>query len=464
MFVCVVLYTVICINIKCWQNVNFDFENNHIDILDYIHFNVCSEVILGGTEWIYSYIEYTYNYNYILIYFVSSNCMLSDNTDIGLNATFFSINQVAGCQLLWSAIADNLVSVFIYKTVTCDDFYRNFRSQHISTFFVMYHPEISEIDSQIYNNIVINTITDVMFSIFNFIDKEGVLTPIDLLLQIFIFVYIFTAIISFFTSYFFSNTKEESTIDIDYLSISASVESEKELGSFDDYILTFVIVCYFFGYFYCTTCWNLISVHPDIILPFMSLIPLYAVIWCIPTLLLYDFGIVYNAYLKGVALSSLPVFELMYDYLAIFAFFVRILIQGVRLILIFFTYSVMHDAVVYTDFFDTGDKSIERFWEELSKLNVSLESLSYFIIFVLPGYYFYFLYELVHTFFIVTGQTIAYFAMIFWLFLFLYTLFVATQFELFFKEKKEFRKKILLDLKKIKISATIDDKKKNFFK
>jgi hypothetical protein len=58
----------------------------------------------------------------------------------------------------------------------------------------------------------------------------------------------------------------------------------------------------------------------------------------------------YTAYLKGVALSSLPVFELLYDYIAILAFFVRLLVQGVRLVLMFFVYVGMHDTIVYLNY------------------------------------------------------------------------------------------------------------------
>jgi len=65
---------------------------------------------------------------------------------------------------------------------------------------------------------------------------------------------------------------------------------------------------------------------------------------------LYDFGILYTAYLKGIAASSLPLLELLYDYIAILAFFVRLLVQGVRLILMFFTYAGMHDTILYMNY------------------------------------------------------------------------------------------------------------------
>jgi hypothetical protein len=50
------------------------------------------------------------------------------------------------------------------------------------------------------------------------------------------------------------------------------------------------------------------------------------------------------------------------------------------------------------------------------------------------------LYELFHTFFMVIFQFIAFFAMIFWLFLFLYTMFVLETQENFFTYKRMLRK------------------------
>jgi hypothetical protein len=60
------------------------------------------------------------------------------------------------------------------------------------------------------------------------------------------------------------------------------------------------------------------------------------------------------------------------------------------------------------------------------------------------------LYELFHTFFMVTFQFIAFFAMIFWLFLFLYTMFVSETQENFFSIKRIEKKLFLKNLLKLK--------------
>jgi hypothetical protein len=69
-----------------------------------------------------------------------------------------------------------------------------------------------------------------------------------------------------------------------------------------------------------------------------------------PTSLLLDFGIFYICYLRGVAPTSNLLFELVYDIIALIAFYVRVLVQGVRLVLICYAYMSMHDFVLYGDF------------------------------------------------------------------------------------------------------------------
>jgi hypothetical protein len=50
------------------------------------------------------------------------------------------------------------------------------------------------------------------------------------------------------------------------------------------------------------------------------------------------------------------------------------------------------------------------------------------------------LYELLHTFFVLTAQFVAFFAMVFWLFLFLFTMFAMEQMERFIAERRLKRK------------------------
>jgi hypothetical protein len=111
-----------------------------------------------------------------------------------------------------------------------------------------------------------------------------------------------------------------------------------------------------------------------------------------------------------------------------------------------FTYASMHDAIIYFSFDQKIFLGAETFWEELNSVSATLDSVSYFFLVSFPARLMYWLYELFHTFFVVTAQFVAFFAMVFWLFLFLYTFFVLEQQESFFREKREFRKKLLKNL------------------
>jgi hypothetical protein len=48
-------------------------------------------------------------------------------------------------------------------------------------------------------------------------------------------------------SFFTSNSKEENTIDHDYMNASITVEAEEEIASFDDILLTITPLFYIFG-------------------------------------------------------------------------------------------------------------------------------------------------------------------------------------------------------------------------
>ena len=80
-----------------------------------------------------------------------------------------------------------------------------------------------------------------------------------------------------------------------------------------------------------------------------------------PTLLLYDFGIVFLAYVQGAAKSSVMLVELMFDYVAIISFYVRVITQAVRLLLMVGAYAGMHDFILYMDYshrYLTGNESL----------------------------------------------------------------------------------------------------------
>lgn len=155
--------------------------------------------------------------------------------------------------------------------------------------------------------------------------------------------------------------------------------------------------------------------------------------------MLYDFGLFFLSYLRGVGPSSVVIFELVFDYIAFMAFYIRLSVQGVRLILMTFVYISLHDLILLTPVNNELFIGNESFLDTLGNLSLTYESFSYFFFSQLPLKIIYWIYELGHTFFVVTAQFIAFFAMVFWLFFFLYTFFVFEKFENYFSEKRDQR-------------------------
>jgi hypothetical protein len=82
-------------------------------------------------------------------------------------------------------------------------------------------------------------------------------------------------------------------------------------------------------------------------LTFFASVPFVVLILLLmPCNLILDFGTLFVAYLRGVANTSSFFFELVYDYIGIAAFFTRLFVQFVRIILMFVVYCMMHDAVI----------------------------------------------------------------------------------------------------------------------
>jgi hypothetical protein len=61
-----------------------------------------------------------------------------------------------------------------------------------------------------------------------------------------------------------------------------------------------------------------------------------------------------------------------------------------------------------------------------------LSNFSYFFLTTFPMHFIHWIYEIGHTYFVLSVQFVAFFAIVFWLFLFLYTFFVSERQEDYF--------------------------------
>jgi len=323
-----------------------------------------------------------------------------------------------------------------------DEWVRSYISSKDTALFVIHHPEIFFFKNQIYNNYYVEFLSDITLSSIQYLESQSLITPIMLYPQLLFIAYVAFFFVSFYFSFYTNASKEESTVDADYLSASVTVESEKELGSVDDMLLMILTMYYIFGWYFYLYFWSVFSETPEMAALCMFLPVLGYTICSIPIHMIFDFGLVFIVYIKGGSPSISMIAEFFFDYIAMIAYFVRVLIQGIRLVLMFATYVAMHDYVLYMDYTHNFLPGNESFWEELSNVNATASSLTYFILGVIPGQIVNWIYEIFHCFFVVTGQIIAYFGMVFWLFLFLFTSFVSEKQEDYFCNKRPFKRRL----------------------
>lgn len=306
--------------------------------------------IYNGIDWIYTHVETLYIYDYKIMYFWLLNSVYDESIDFFFLSIWYTSLQTSTLQLFWSVILDNYVTSSLSQFSLTDEWVRGFISSKDSALFVIAHPEILFIKNQIINNFLFEFLTDINISAIQYLDSQSLLSPIMLFPQLIFLALMSFFFVAFFFSFYSSSSKEESTVDADYLSAGLTVESEKEIGSIDDILMPLIIFVYTFGWYFYLHMISLFSSLPELTIVFFFFPLLYYTIGNTPTFLLYDFGILYNCYLRGIAPTPTLLFELMYDYIAVISFYVRILTQGVRLALMFFTYAAMHDFVLYMDY------------------------------------------------------------------------------------------------------------------
>jgi hypothetical protein len=126
-----------------------------------------------------------------------------------------------------------------------------------------------------------------------------------------------------------------------------TVEAEKEISAFDDMILAAIILMYIFGWYFYVHCWSIISALPEIGFLFYLFPGLYFIILGMPTAILYDCGIYFVTYLRGVGKTYVITVETVFDYIQVLIFYTRIMVQGVRLVMMLGVFAGCHEFVMF---------------------------------------------------------------------------------------------------------------------
>jgi len=142
---------------------------------------------------------------------------------------------------------DSYIYNSLFNFSISDEWVRSYIDSKDTALFVIHHPEAFFYKNQILNNYYIEFLSDMTVSGIQYLESQSLITPIMLYPQLLFIAYMAFFFTAFYFSFYTSATKEESTIDADYLAASVTVESEKELGSMDDVLLMILTIYYIFG-------------------------------------------------------------------------------------------------------------------------------------------------------------------------------------------------------------------------
>jgi cbb3-type cytochrome oxidase subunit 3 len=358
-----------------------------------------------------------------------------------------------GFELFVSNVYDSHIKDILFLIDINENTLRKYTASLDYTLFSIYHPEFgyySRIDNA---SFFTHFSSSFYFFIYDNIKSFSLDIPVCVALQLGFLVFFILFFICFFFSFFNNSNKEEWAADTDYAVSNLAVEAEKEIFSADDAVYLFLSLLFFFGAYFGFLFLGVATYVNDASFFFWALPVFAGCLIFMPVNLLLDFGLLFALYLRGSSNTSSFLAELGYDYIGIVAFFTRLVVQFVRLILMFVVYCMMHDTVLLQEvshwFLPVGD----NFFDEIFNIRFNVDSVSYFLSVTLPCRLFYWLYEVLHTFFVVTAQFAAFFTIAIWLFLLFYTFFVFEKYENHFSNLRVVRAKMFSDYKSLSSHA-----------
>lgn len=183
----------------------------------------------------------------------------------------------------------------------------------------------------------------------------------------------------------FSTNREEWQADVDFTVSSLSAEAEKELFSIDDATSLCLTLFFFFGVYFGFFLVNSAMTYSEALSIALPVPIVVGSLVLVPVNLVVDFGLLFVAYLRGASNTSSLFFELVYDYIGVVAFFTRLVVQFVRIVLMAVVYIMMHETVVFNYVPLGASVAGDSFAEELGYLRPSLDSITFFLVMALPA-------------------------------------------------------------------------------
>lgn len=416
-----------------YQYTNYltnDYQSSSLGLILDVQFDVQTPPLLSGVEWIYSWIESALSFSTTILY----EPTLAP-TDITALEHFILSHDYRLSTLIFICVIQDLQNmsastVFPYIS----NWYNYIQVAANNAIFHIEHPEIN----YFYNNAILDVIAPYISKIQFVIEletlNEGIILIPFVLLDLIWKIALFSIFVSFFM-HWYNITVNSENVDSDFLVNSLSIESEEEIASIDDTVLLLIVIFFIFGWFFFFNYLNILTALGDVMFIFIFLPLLLYIMFLIPIFLLFDYGMHFITYLRGAGSSASLLMEFIYDCIAFLAFFIRLSVQNVRLLLITLTFFSLYEFILFfvnVNWFNSN-------FEQIDKLLVGASGAqsSYYYFLYVVNKLIYWIYELLHTFFVTVAQFVAFFAMVFWLFLFLYTMFVVEEFEKYLDDKRK---------------------------
>lgn len=250
--------------------------------------------------------------------------------------------------LFISVLLDTSFAASLQLFFTGDEWFRGILFSQENKLIFIHHPELNMYLNIFANEINLHYNNALTFKLLDSYLTESFVNSILLLPEFYLLAYIFVFFLLFFFN-FYSSQNNEQLIDCDFLNASLLVESEKEISSLDDFIFLVVLGLYFFGWYFFVHAFVYFNQVPEMFLLIM-IIPIFLIfIFLTPAMLAYDFGIYFLCFFRGVGASSILLVEMMFDYIAFLSFYIRLIVQGIRLLLILLVYISFHDFILFVD-------------------------------------------------------------------------------------------------------------------
>jgi len=247
---------------------------------------------------------------------------------------------------------------------------------------------------------------------------------IYLLYLIFVPYFLFIFFYVLFNSSLKTQLQSEKTFDIYNTTIRYLIESEKELGSVDDMFLGVAILITIFGWFFFGTIF--LNFFSKITVQSLYLgFPLLMIsIFSVPLNMIWNYGILFIAYLRGSSNTTILLFEYILDVVCVSIIFIRFLVQNVRFLLMFFAFFECYNII-----FDFTIVSKNYYFYNLDY------SIFFNIFYNLLNMVIFYIYNVYHLLYTILSHFFNYLILIFWFFSFLYTTFLSEKLEVYFKKK-----------------------------